>query len=237
MVNRLSPAVQVVYFGEYPLIALAEDTAEITARIAVEGSGTGIVEEIVTEAQWDTVAGIRESAKGKIQEYAREGERITYRTIDPGLAPGTLQEITYSPFSFSAHQMLIESVSVSTMGGELVFYDVVCITGPSEGSWSKFFSGILKRQDDQIKIGDSLLIVLLQTSETVEVTEVTELHSDDFSGGQVNRWLNAAPIDAGSLVNVEHERVEVTEAPTIVTHLTEAYKWDDGSKWGFATWK
>ncbi|GAG84045.1 unnamed protein product, partial [marine sediment metagenome] len=58
--------VEVKFYGEYPLIALASDHAEILARQAVEGAGTGMVEEIVTEAQWDSADGIRGSAKGKI---------------------------------------------------------------------------------------------------------------------------------------------------------------------------
>ena len=242
VVAAVAPAntvdVEVIYYGEYPLIARADSVSAQADRLAVEGSGTGIVEEIVTERQHDTVAGIRESAKAKITEFAREGERFSYRITDAGLAPGTLQAITYSPDNLSAHEMLIESVSVSTRGENLVIYDVVCITGPSEGSWSKFFSGLLKRQDGAIKIGDGALIVLLQQSETLELTEVTVIYNDEFAvSGLVNRWLNAAPIDAGSLHNVEHERLEMTEVTSESTHLTEDYDWDDaGSKYGFATW-
>ena len=174
--------------------------------------------------------------------------------MDSGLVPGTLQAITYSPFGFSAKDMLIESVSVTAVGN-LVYYDVSCITGPLMGSWSKFFSRILKRQDNMIKIGDSLLLVLLLQSETLELTEVTRLDTDDFSGGETNRWLNTPPIDAGSLNNVEHELLELTEVTTYLEKPTEKYYWTDSSdgrfpytfpidwagssdwpKWGFFTW-
>ncbi len=216
-------AVQVVYFGEYPLIALSENTVEITDRLAIEGSGTGIVEEIVTEAQWDTVAGIRESAKAKIKEFARDGESFTYQTIDPGLEPGTLQDITYAPFGFTAHEMLIESVSVSTQGGNLVIYDVVCITGPSEGSWSRFFSGILKRQDNMIKIGDSLLLVLMLESDALSLSEVTDRHEDLFPP-DVSRWI-AEPPAQGAGHHVRHEALAMAESQTRNNEFTEDYAW------------
>jgi len=219
-------AVIVTYYGEYPLIARADSISGIADRLAIEGVGTGIVEEMVTETQHDTVAGIRESAKAKITEFARNAEKFVYQTTDAGLSPGQIQAITYSPFGFVAHEMLIEAVSVSTNGSDLVLYDVSCITGPAMGSWSKFFSGILKRQDNSIKVGDGALIVLLQQSETVELTEVTAIYEDEFAvSGLVNRWLNSAPIDAGSIHNIEHERLGMTEDTIYEASVTEDYIW------------
>ena len=216
--------VEVKFYGEYPLISMAVHPTEAATRAAIDGS-SGIVEEMVTEAAHESSAGINESAEAKITEYARDAEKFIYQTRDAGLSPGQLQEITYSPFGFAAHEMLIESISVTALGDE-VRYDVSCITGPLMGSWSKFFSRILTRQDNSIKIGDSLLIVLLQQSETLEMTEVTAIDEDEFAvSGLVNRWLNTAPIDAGSIHNIEHERLEMTEATSETTAPTELYMW------------
>jgi len=228
-------AVQVVYYGQYPLIALASDSEAQVARAALEG-GTGIVEEIVTESRHESSEGIQESASGKLKQYCRNAEKFIYRTMESGLAPGQLQEITNTEFGFSAHEMLIESVGITT-AGDYVLYDITCITGPSMGSWAKFFTNIITRQDKSIRIGDSLLLVLLQQEETLELTEETAIYADDFSGGQVNRWLNAPPITAGSLVNIEHERLELTEMPSLTEHLTEDYDWDDEDMlWDFFTY-
>jgi len=226
----------VVYYGQYPLIVLATNYEAQATRQGIEG-GTGIVEEIVTETQHESADAMRESARTKLLLYCQEAERFVYQTQDSGLSPGQLQKITYSPFGFSAHEMLIESISITADGDELI-YTVTCITGPVMGSWAKFFSNILTRQDKTIKIGDGLLLILLQQSETLELTEVTAIDEDEFAvSGQVNRWLNAAPIDAGSIYNIEHERLEMTEVTSEATHLTEDYNWDDADMlWGFFTW-
>ncbi len=217
--------VEVKYYGEYPLIARADSYAEVLARQAVEGSGTGIVEEIVTEVQHDTASGMTESARAKITQYARDAEKFIYGTRDAGLSPGQLQEITFSPFGFTAHEMLIESILITALVEE-VTYEVSCITGPVMGSWTRFFASILIRQDKSIKIGDGLLLVLLQQSETLELTEVTAINEDEFAvSGLVNRWLNAAPIDAGRICNIEHERLEMTEDSSVMGDLTEGYVW------------
>jgi len=227
--------VEVKYYGQYPLISMAV-SGDVTNRAAIEGT-TGIVEEIVTEVQHESSDSINASAQGKIKQYCQDAERYIYQTYEFGLSPGQLQEITYAPFGFAAHKMLIESINIIT-NGEDVRYNITCITGPSIGSWARFFSNILKRQDASIKIGDSLLLVLLQQGETLELSEVTAIDEDEFEvSGMVNRWLNSAPIDAGSINNVEHERLEMTEVTSETTHLTEDYKWDSADmKWGFFTW-
>ncbi len=216
-------AIVVTYYGQYPLIAMSIDHAGILDRQGVEG-GSGIVEDIATEVQHETSSGIQESASAKIKQYCQDAEKFTYQTEESGLSPGQIQAITYSLFGFTAHDMLIESVNI-TADGEHLLYDVTCITGPSMGSWAKFFANILRRQDNSIKIGDSLLLVLLQQSETVEVTEVYQLYTDDFTTGIVNRWLNSIPITAGSIHNVEHEMIEMTEVYSLTEAATEEYAW------------
>jgi len=162
--------VQVDYYGQYPVIALVSDSAEVILRQDIEG-GTGIVEDVATEAQLESGDAAVESAKAKLATYCQEAEKLTYQTQDWGLHPGQLQQVSFTPFGLAAHEMLIESVTV-TADGEDIIYDISCITGPAMGSWAKFFSNILTRQDKTIKIGDSLLLVLLQQAEILELAEV-----------------------------------------------------------------
>ena len=229
--------IEVVYYGQYPLISLAV-SGDIANQAAIEGT-TGIVEEMTTEVHHESASSINESAQGKIKQYCQDAERFIYQTDEFGLSPGQLQEITYTPFGFAAHKMLIESINIVPMG-EDVRYNITCITGPSIGSWAKFFSGILKRQDNSIKIGASLLLVLLQTSEILELSEVVSI-DDDLLGANwnVNRWLNTPPITSGSLQNIQHERLKMTEIGSESHHDTEDYTWevDTGlTLWDFFTW-
>jgi hypothetical protein len=227
-------AVEVTYYGQYPLIALASDAGAQLARQAIEG-GTGIVEDIETEVQHESSASIQESVKGKLTQYCQDAERFIYDTTEDELLPGQLQQITYTPFGFSAHEMLIESVNIRPHG-ELIVYSVSAITGPAIGSWARFFSNILTRADKRIQIGDSLLLVLFQQSEVLALTEAPAQYSDDFSGGIVNRWLALPPAQSEGY-NVEHEIIHLTEAAVVESQVTEDYFWDDvATRWDFFTW-
>ncbi len=215
--------VTVIYYGQYPLIALAIDHAGILDRQTVEGGGSGIVEEIITEVQHDSADGIRESAAAKIKQYCQNAEKFTYQTNESGLSVGQIQAITYPLFGFSAHDMLIESIRI-TADGDFLLYDVSCITGPSVGSWAKFFANLLHRQDSTIKVGDSLLLVLLQHVESLTLVEATEIHEDDFSGGIVNRWIQLPP-DESSGHNVQHEAIDLAELGDMFLRETGKYYW------------
>lgn len=226
--------VQVDYYGQYPVISLVTDSTSELARKTLEG-GTGIVEDIQTEAQHESAEASQESAKGKIQQYSQNAEKFTYQTTESGLAPGQLQQITYSPFGFTAHDMLIESVTITADGNEFL-YNVSCITGPSAGGWARFFANLLRRQESQVRIGDSVLLALLQQQETLELIDETNIHSDDFTSGIVNRWI-AKPTDQKAGHNVEHEKIDFTEETDLTSHATEDYHWGDADmKWGFFTW-
>ncbi len=217
-------AVIIDYYGQYPLITLATNEVSRAARQAIEG-GTGIVEEIATEAQHESSASIQESATAKLKIYCQNAEKFTFQTRTSGLKAGQLLTVTYAPFGFSAYEMLIESVEISEEDSTHLIYSVTALTGPTLGSWTKFFSRILERQDKSIEIGDSLLLVLLQQEETLALTEVTSIEEVDFSTGESNKWLNTPPIDAGSLVNVQHERVKLTETSEIIHNRTQQYAW------------
>lgn len=245
-------AVQIVYYGQYPLIARADSYTDIAARLAVEG-GTGIVEEMACEAQHESADAMRESASTKIKLYCQDAERFSFQTRTTGLKAGQLLTVTYSPFGFSSHKMLIESVQITEEDSTHLIYSVVAITGPVLGSWSKFFSNLVVHPDRLIKIGQALLLALLQQEETLSLTESTSIDEDEFAvSGNVNRWLNSAPIDAGSIHNVQHERLEMTESNSMPYQAKSTYLWDEtgnypytypihykgqGTKWDYFTWR
>jgi len=214
--------VQVQYYGEYPLIVLAKNVAAQAARAAIEGSGTGIVENILTEMQHDTADAMRESAKAKLVQYCQDAEKFIYQTHYAGLEPGQIQAITFAPFGFAAHDMLITSVTV-TANGDLILYDIECITGPVMGSWTKFFASLITRQDRAIRLGEGKLLVLLHQAESLSFLESTALHSDAFPP-DVSRWI-ALPPAQGAGHHVRHEALDLSEATDITPTGTEYYLW------------
>lgn len=223
---EVAPAVgvdiEVQYYGQYPLITLAVHPTAPAERQEIEG-GTGIVEAIANESEHESAEAMLESAQAKIAQYCQEAEKFSYQTYETGLSPGQLQTITDAIYGLTAHEMLIESVSIRTFG-EIILSDIVCITGPSVGSWAKFFSSLLARQDRQIALGDSLLLAIVQQNEDLALVEATDLHSDDFSGGLVNRWIALPPTQSKGH-NVEHEALALAEATDINSEETERYVW------------
>ena len=228
--------VTVVYYGLYPLITLSTDEVERVARQAIEG-GTGITENIVDEGYHETADSSSESGAAKIAQYCRGSQKFNYRTTTSGLKPGQLQNIDYPLLGINTEDMLIESVRISTIGLGNLFYDITAVTGPVTGSWTRFFSSMARRTDAMLHVGDDYLLAILSGADILALAESTSLASDDFTGGLVNRWLNSAPIDSGSLCNVQHERLDLAEAPALGSHATENYLWDDATAlYSFATW-
>lgn len=165
--------VTVVYYGQFPLISAIINSSAIVARAAIEG-GSGITEDIIREAWHETRDASRQSAQAKITQYCQDAEKFIYQTHESGLSPGQLQEITYSPFDFTAHEMLIESVLITAIG-DLITYDISCITGPVMGGWTRFFGDLLTRQDQSIRVGGDLLLKLLVEPESLSLAEGTDL--------------------------------------------------------------
>ena len=217
--------IEVEYYGKYKVISLVSNTAEIASQKSVEGGGTGWVENSIVNTDIESKEEASEFGMAKLTEFCRDAERFSFLTKDSGLAAGQLATVTYSPFGFSAHEMLIESVVITTRSDKIL-YSVTAITGPVFGSWTRLFKSLSMQNAGIIKLGqDEQVIALLQQTETLAFTEATDIHTDSFISGIVNRWLNSAPIDSGSLVNVEHEAFSLSESTSRDSEYTEEYAW------------
>lgn len=163
-------AVQIKYYGQYPLISSAINETERAARQALEG-GTGLVEKIVEEGWHETVGSSLESSKAKIAAFAQSAKKFTYPTTASGIRPGQLQTIDYPLLGLNNVEMLIESVIMTSQGDNFEIYNITAIVGPVTGSWVKFFSTLIRRQTAVLKIGDAVLLGLLGKSEALSLAE------------------------------------------------------------------
>jgi len=164
-------AVTVTYEGQYPLISMARNEGERLARQAIEG-GTGIIEELTDEAYHDSIDSSLESASAKLLAYARDAQKFTYETTDRGIRPGQIQPVNNPLLGLNNVDMLIESVVMTSRGENLEVYNITAIVGPIGESWTKFFSTILRRQTEALRLGGEKLLVLFQETEDLVLAEV-----------------------------------------------------------------
>ena len=105
-------AIQVTYIGEYRIIALSTDDDEVLNRMAVEGGGTGYVEDISDDVEADTKESAFETAAGLLLKYCRDAQKFSFSTRKSGLKAGQFLSVNYPPLGLDT-SMLIESIDIS----------------------------------------------------------------------------------------------------------------------------
>lgn len=160
--------VEVKYYGMFDILVLVEDPAQIASQLAIEGSGTGYVDDISDEPKLIDQDASIDSARAKLAKFSVAGQRFFYQTTDTGLKPGQLQQIDYLTLGLNAVDMLIESVVVRGIG-ELVTYDITAIVGPEMGSWEQYFKSLADMKHEVIErlnVGtEQILIILVEKAE------------------------------------------------------------------------
>ena len=196
-------SVQVQYVGQYKTITMVRNDLAVASQLAVEGSGTGQVENTIVNTDLDSRVGAQEFGEAKLTQWCQNAEKFHFTTRTAGLQAGQLLNVTFSPFGFTSYDMLVESVNTMANDEELR-YNVTAVTGPVMGSWAQLFKSFARQP--LISLGqDEQVILLRQQRETLPVSETATVYTDSISGNVVNRWLNSAPISRGSLDNVQHE--------------------------------
>ncbi len=170
-------AVVIAYYGEYDVLALAESPAEIASQLAIEGAGTGYVEDIADEPTLTDTDALLDSGEAKLARFGVPGLRFMFQTVRTGLKPGQLQTVNYPALGISG-DMLVESVITRVYTGNLI-YDVMVIQGPESGSWAELFKSLANMKQEVIErlnVGtEQILIILVSEAETWEWAEdVTE---------------------------------------------------------------
>lgn len=133
----------VTYQGEFPIVVISRDHAEITALSARE-SNSGIVEDVGDEPQTSNREAAFQSANAKLAKYGVIGRRIQFRTMRTGLAAGQLVTVDYPEHDLQSAEMLIESVTI-TDEDNVIWYDVSAVEGPEQGSWTRMFQAMATR--------------------------------------------------------------------------------------------
>ena len=99
--------VTIVYYGQFNILTLVEDNVQIAAQLAIEGAGTGYVDDIADEPTLDDTDASIDSGEAKLIRFATTGQRLSFQTVETGLFPGQEQTITHAKLGLSSEAMLI----------------------------------------------------------------------------------------------------------------------------------
>jgi hypothetical protein len=143
--NKIYPALTVndtahiVYQGFEDIVVKVSDFEAIDSMKAVEGFGSGIVEEVIRRPDLGTVEAAFEAANEELEKNTQVGDSITFTTKRPGLEPGQMLPINLPRYDLN-DTFLIEKVTIQEEVRGLVWYEVTASKGTMYESWTKMFT-------------------------------------------------------------------------------------------------
>jgi hypothetical protein len=127
--------IEAKYYGLWRAKSKAEDLTAISDNATRQGFGSGKIEHITIDEALTSITAAGEYANAKLNEYARDGIQVAYKTRREGLAAGTLQHIEIQGLD---HDFLITHVGEEHLEGDTE-YTVEACYGPVVDEWALFF--------------------------------------------------------------------------------------------------
>jgi len=163
----------VTYRGYYPILIVADNTANIADRVSVEG-GSGIYESMVKKTSIDTKEAALEYTSGLLRRYGDLQKTVTVDSFVPYSA-GQLVLVTLPSHDVN-EQMLVSDVNISTVGASddmRVLYKVKLVSGEAFGGWVNFFKKLTDSGADTIRENE-VVIKLIILSDTFHLPVFTD---------------------------------------------------------------
>jgi len=154
--------VEIWYYGQFDILTLVEDADEIASQLAIEGAGTGYVDDIADEPTLNDKDASFDSGLAKLARFGVTGRHFLFQTIRSGLKPGQLLTVNYPALSLT-EDMLIEAVTIRVIRGHIT-YDVTAIQGPEMGSWTNLFKALAAMKGEVIErlnVGSEQILIIL----------------------------------------------------------------------------
>src|SRR6185437_6427821 len=102
-----SDTLAVTYIGQFPVIAAAQNSAQISAQAARERTGTGIIETVYSDTKLRSLPAAFQVASGLLTHFGADTTLLTFNTKETGLQPGQLLNVTLSDYNISNLPMLV----------------------------------------------------------------------------------------------------------------------------------
>ena len=239
--------VKIVYYGVIDIIVLTDNRVEIDARKTLEGSGTGYVENVISDSSLESKEAAIDLGLAKIKKYAVVGKTLSFTTRTEDFEPGHLITVDLPEYGLNSAEMLIERVTAyNPANANTILYDIEAVEGPTQGSWQKFFSDISEKTDTAVirqNISDNATIVILfDYSKTWTSTETKNIFDELYPSAsepmyhatqglsfkatdriKYLAWYNNADVELGrkAITSQDGEELGSDEIETM-TYLTSA---------------
>lgn len=163
----------VTYKGRYPILALAQNAALITAQKAREGVGTGFVESEYSNAHLYTEPAAFQVAGALLAHYGTDMTQLEFDCLASqgvGLLEGQMLTVNLPDFTLVGAQMLISTIEITDSVNESfsMYYHVTAIGSPYDASqWQTYWQTLMNQATDSADLSDvddaSGLAYLLQS--------------------------------------------------------------------------
>src|SRR6185312_13754421 len=138
-----SDTLVITYIGQYPQVFTTQNSAQIAAQAALDGT-SGKIEAAFVDNTITTIAQGLSEVGLQLTRNGTQGLLFEFNTKQPGLRASMWCQVDYSPLGFFNDQMLIEEVTASDQqDGYNLWYDVKAIQGPYDTNWVSFWKNIL----------------------------------------------------------------------------------------------
>ena len=163
--------VKVNYRAQYPIIVRIDDAVEQAARLAAEGVGSGIYEDIVDAPDIDDRNLAVDKAESLLRRYGEVPTTITFETDTTGLEAGQLLTITLTDHGISG-DWLIERVGITSRDDNELRYAVTCVSNEAVGGWQEYYRRQAQARRSFVVRENEVLLILVPVSDAVAVADV-----------------------------------------------------------------
>lgn len=156
----------VTYRGEFPMVTMSQDYAQIAERKSVEGIGTGRVDNVVYDSSFNSSDTAMAFAAELLAVYGFVGTVAVFNTYVTNLYPGEYTTVTLDAHGITSLQMLVHK-SVTKLEGGRVLRTLSLSDNTVTDDWVKLYKGLTDNGVIRENIGSNdVLITTMPTSES-----------------------------------------------------------------------
>lgn len=154
---------EITYVGLFDLVVVSSDLFAVSERQAVEGFGTGIVDNVDTDTTLLSQAAAFDSAASQLNRYATKARSLSWDTEKEGLDAGQLIAVNLPDLDFDGVSLYITEVTTRDKASRLI-HSVRAVEGPDDNDWAAWFKKVAQPAEPLFfreNIGEEQSVIVL----------------------------------------------------------------------------